>query len=180
MTRDQQVLYLAAALLLSWSESASAAVTVSSGASNVSLLDQTNTVFAFPTISNANELVSISAGSVNYPEGGTLTINVHYVGGTTAQIYSNTFPTFPSTFGFALSSLSNLSFTAGDIDQLIFRTNYAVIPGSGTIPANTTFTFNTLSAAVPEPATWAMMVAGFGAIGISFRRRRRALLAKPS
>ena len=30
--------------------------------------------------------------------------------------------------------------------------------------------------AVPEPATWAMMLLGFGAIGYSLRRRRKALL----
>ena len=29
-------------------------------------------------------------------------------------------------------------------------------------------------AAVPEPATWAMMLIGFGAMGVSLRRRRRA------
>jgi hypothetical protein len=29
-------------------------------------------------------------------------------------------------------------------------------------------------AAVPEPATWAMMIGGFGLIGLSMRRRRRA------
>ncbi|HEV2044556.1 MAG TPA: PEPxxWA-CTERM sorting domain-containing protein, partial [Sphingomicrobium sp.] len=27
---------------------------------------------------------------------------------------------------------------------------------------------------VPEPATWAMMLVGFGAIGIGMRRRRRS------
>lgn len=30
-----------------------------------------------------------------------------------------------------------------------------------------------VTAAVPEPATWAMMLLGFGAIGVSLRRRRR-------
>ena len=30
------------------------------------------------------------------------------------------------------------------------------------------------NSAVPEPATWAMMLIGFGAIGVSLRRRRRA------
>ena len=29
---------------------------------------------------------------------------------------------------------------------------------------------------VPEPATWAMMLLGFGAVGFSMRRRRRALM----
>jgi hypothetical protein len=33
-------------------------------------------------------------------------------------------------------------------------------------------------AAVPEPATWAMMLLGFGAIGVSMRRRRRVPLAQ--
>ncbi len=29
--------------------------------------------------------------------------------------------------------------------------------------------------AVPEPATWAMMIAGFGAVGVAMRRRQRAV-----
>ena len=32
------------------------------------------------------------------------------------------------------------------------------------------------SGAVPEPATWAMMLLGFGAVGVSMRRRRRTVL----
>jgi len=43
------------------------------------------------------------------------------------------------------------------------------------------FTINILSAAptpsVPEPATWAMMIAGFGAMGAALRRRRDPALA---
>ena len=37
-------------------------------------------------------------------------------------------------------------------------------------------TFKDVSA-VPEPASWAMMIAGFGAVGASMRRRRRAWAA---
>jgi hypothetical protein len=33
----------------------------------------------------------------------------------------------------------------------------------------------TIATAVPEPATWAMMLLGFGAIGASMRRRRRVI-----
>jgi hypothetical protein len=34
------------------------------------------------------------------------------------------------------------------------------------------------SAAVPEPATWAMMLLGFGGIGVAMRRRRKPALAQ--
>jgi hypothetical protein len=33
-------------------------------------------------------------------------------------------------------------------------------------------------AAVPEPATWAMMLLGFGAMGLVIRRRRQPVLAQ--
>jgi hypothetical protein len=41
--------------------------------------------------------------------------------------------------------------------------------GNGTFSGNLFFT----PVAVPEPATWAMMLAGFGAIGFTMRRRRK-------
>jgi hypothetical protein len=34
-----------------------------------------------------------------------------------------------------------------------------------------------LAAAVPEPSTWAMLVAGFGLVGVSIRRRRGLVLS---
>lgn len=37
---------------------------------------------------------------------------------------------------------------------------------------------DSLNAAVPEPGTWAMMLIGFGAVGVSMRRRKPALLAQ--
>lgn len=35
------------------------------------------------------------------------------------------------------------------------------------------FSFSDVTGAVPEPATWAMMLIGFGGMGIAFRRKRR-------
>ena len=32
--------------------------------------------------------------------------------------------------------------------------------------------------AVPEPATWAMMLLGFGAVGFAMRRRRQPVMAQ--
>jgi PEP-CTERM motif len=37
-----------------------------------------------------------------------------------------------------------------------------------------THTDGTFTTAVPEPATWAMMLAGFGGLGAAMRRRRVA------
>lgn len=42
--------------------------------------------------------------------------------------------------------------------------------------ANFRVTGNLVGAAVPEPATWALMLLGFGAVGGSLRRRRQAVL----
>ena len=39
--------------------------------------------------------------------------------------------------------------------------------------ANITFSIREIAQGVPEPATWAMMLIGFGAMGVSLRRRRR-------
>lgn len=61
--------------------------------------------------------------------------------------------------------------------------------GTGTVPSGPTPTLTTPPtptptgtvptpvAPVPEPATWLMMIAGFGAVGTAMRRRRRAVLA---
>lgn len=52
-------------------------------------------------------------------------------------------------------------------------------PGLNTALANKSIWFNVNlepvppTSAVPEPATWAMMIAGFGLIGVTLRRRRR-------
>lgn len=44
---------------------------------------------------------------------------------------------------------------------------------SGACDTNFRFTATTPGAAVPEPAAWAMMIAGFGVVGSAMRRRAR-------
>ncbi|WP_419815498.1 PEPxxWA-CTERM sorting domain-containing protein [Glacieibacterium sp.] len=43
--------------------------------------------------------------------------------------------------------------------------------------SNRAFEIDNISAAVPEPATWAMLLGGFAMVGVSARRRSRALAA---
>jgi hypothetical protein len=47
-------------------------------------------------------------------------------------------------------------------------------PASGALTGNVTI----LAAPVPEAATWAMMILGFGAMGVMIRRRRRTVLSQ--
>lgn len=77
-------------------------------------------------------------------------------------------PNGENKFAFAAlngESITNLSYnivggTAGSIRQVRIASADAGVP------------------AVPEPATWAMMLFGFGAVGFSMRRRRQPLLAQ--
>jgi hypothetical protein len=48
----------------------------------------------------------------------------------------------------------------------------------GTSTGEGSFGGNVAFAAVPEPATWAMMLLGYGAVGFSMRRRRRPALVQ--
>ena len=42
---------------------------------------------------------------------------------------------------------------------------------------NYDITFSTLGGGVPEPASWALMLVGFGGLGMAMRRRRAVALA---
>lgn len=59
------------------------------------------------------------------------------------------------------ATLSSLGLTAG---EYIYKA-----------PSGDTVTFN--MGAVPEPATWAMMIVGFGCVGFALRRQRKARVA---
>ena len=65
-----------------------------------------------------------------------------------------------------LASVANLPITAGVLNHLI-------VSGVSTNPSSYagTLTF-TPTAAVPEPATWALMIIGFGATGMRLRLRK--------
>lgn len=64
---------------------------------------------------------------------------------------------------------SRLSFTS---DSLFFNFEGLSIQASDRISANVAF----VTSAVPEPATWAMMLLGFGAVGSAMRRRQKAAM----
>jgi hypothetical protein len=63
------------------------------------------------------------------------------------------------------AGLSGFQLFAGAVNELIIEGTST----GGSYGGNITFT----PAAVPEPATWGMMLAGFGALGFAMRRRQQ-------
>lgn len=53
--------------------------------------------------------------------------------------------------------------------------NNGTVDIRGGPPSRLTLNFNGTINAVPEPATWAMMILGFGLVGVGIRRRRGAV-----
>lgn len=80
-------------------------------------------------------------------------------------------------------SVATLTVTANGGTQ-IFNYDYGFAPGSATVGFGINrlgvadnFTFDGLAnAPVPEPATWALMIGGFGLAGAAARSRRRGLV----
>lgn len=69
--------------------------------------------------------------------------------------------------GSILAPYASVSFSNGSLDGTLIAQS---VSGSGTYKINS---FTGTIAAVPEPQTWAMMMAGLGMLGIVLRRRRR-------
>lgn len=56
------------------------------------------------------------------------------------------------------------------------RGSYAYVGGKALLTTGVTFT-PVATGAVPEPAAWALMVGGFGVVGVASRRRRKLVVA---
>jgi hypothetical protein len=69
---------------------------------------------------------------------------------------------------FEVAFINNVPIVAGELNRLVVT---GVSRGNGAYGGQATFT----PAAVPEPATWAMMIMGFGVVGYAMRRRRTAV-----
>lgn len=65
-------------------------------------------------------------------------------------------------------------FTATSVNQ---KLSFLAVGAPNGLPPVALLDNVSVRAAVPEPATWAMMLVGFGAIGLNIRRRRRSILA---
>ena len=126
---------------------------------NVSTLSQT-----FNTVAGATYFLSFNAGAFG-PSGQQQTFSYSFTGfapifATVANNnnFDTTFQTFTQSF-VATGGPTTLSFT---------------LAGQPTASQDGFLDSISLTGAVPEPATWAMMLMGFGMIGAGVRSRRRS------
>jgi hypothetical protein len=122
-------------------------------------------------------------------------------GGQTAWfnffVAPNALGTFSATVAtFPVSTVTLLELLTGGTSSTVGGTSLITTPGTqltyGNLTANTWYTFrytanmstagsisgNATFYPVPEPGTWALMLLGFGGIGLAMRRRRRPALAQ--
>jgi hypothetical protein len=148
----------------------------------------------------ADQRANLSNGAgftAGYHSGGTISNgplfnivnpNEPHTGPLTFQIVLNTnAPNWTAEFflnGVQQTFATTGGQTSGTVNQLIYATNpgplseFGISLDGGSVPSSATFSNISLVdqqvQGVPEPSTWAMMVAGFAGLGIlSYRRTRR-------
>ena len=98
------------------------------------------------------------------------TLVIHQVGGPDITIIPGTLSFPDAANGDQVSPGTNGLFQVTGTDGQTF-TGITLTSGSNS------FEIDNLAIAVPEPATWAMMIMGLGAMGMALRTRRRTAAA---
>ena len=112
-----------------------------------------------------------------------------FVGNASPTGGNGTYYTLPSTLNLSINGGALLNFTNATNDN--FAINWRAFTTTFVATGATTLAFSngtpaadnmlglddvTLTGAVPEPATWTMLIVGFGLVGYSARRRTRTLV----
>ena len=202
------MLALASTIALAAASAANAAVTIGAGStisvtgnvianptnqdiSQATSLDFTNSLYT-PSLGVAGPVSSYSgtgsfAGDICLGSCGTIQDILSLAVGP--QSIPNFFllsgGTGPASISFSLDGISSIVRTPGFLDVTatgtLSATGFDSTPGLfrfSTQGGGNLVTFSATTTAVPEPATWALMLLGFGGIGMAMRRRRRPALAQ--
>ncbi|MDO6413206.1 PEPxxWA-CTERM sorting domain-containing protein [Sphingomonas sp. BIUV-7] len=130
-------------------------------------LDNSVRIFSIGGSSNLGNADTINIYNSATQNVSTLVDSVTY-SGTTAGISRNR-PNATGTVGNALFVNSSV----GDV----YGSAYAAGAGTSDLGNPGEYAFGATAAAVPEPASWAMMIGGFGVVGAGMRRRRAVTTA---
>ena len=176
---------------------AALAMALSAGSANALSIVTFDSLSGGQVSSYTEDGVSLASGNTNH-----FHVTADGSGGKAAEFYQS--DGFPFTFSFsggsfALKSIDFLSFSNGI--QAVFTSSSGavqIVGSAGTVKFGggfndiTSFVLSSanggidrsfvidnvkLTGAVPEPATWVMMLLGFGAMGVSMRRHRKPLPA---
>ena len=110
-------------------------------------------------------------------------IGFDFAGIDVSSVAANDDPATPSNLDLGLVTFNGVAFNPGVTGRLEYRNIFAaLLPTDNEIVVNGTTAGHAAfagtlafapSAAIPEPGTWAMLLAGFGIVGYSLRRRRK-------
>ena len=129
---------------------------------NTTVMSGNSFEVTFPTIDNADELLSISEGAAEGGESGSFTLLADYSGDTQQTVYASG-P--KGVLYIPYDTVTDKTFTEGSIDGLTFEiTGYGNVQS---LPVGTVFTFEV----APEPGTLSLVAAGAGGLWLAARRR---------
>ena len=165
------------------------ALALGSAASAAVVIDSSTMVTSGPTTVANVTTIGFTEANLNSP---TFTENLVFTN-SLAGLYSLTLTTSSPAIDFTSAVLTGLGGPYGLVEVADDGiTEFWSLPSVANLGASQyTLTINgnnsgagslggsiTIRPAVPEPATWAMLLIGFGAVGFAMRRRRQPVLAQ--
>lgn len=146
---------------------------------------QLDLTFSATTNDSVLRTIYLYVTDTGFVSSGAYTLSLGGTGGTvTGQAYggtNNTALSLANLFG-AIGPLSGGAYSGSSSGSFVASANPYALTLGATITRSSAGTstgdLNLTVGAVPEPATWAMMLLGFGGIGMTMRRRRRPLLSQ--
>lgn len=126
-----------------------------------------------PTAANGSVFITFAAPTSSfYHFSATFNVQDIHASGTNIFFRQQAGVAPATFFGFGSLSLGNPTFTySGDTFLNAGDVLSTVINRQGNYGSDSTGENFTVSSFIPEPASWAMMVAGFGLVGVAARRR---------
>jgi hypothetical protein len=148
---------------------ANTAVDITNGFASISDATPKDADF-FSLVINPDEAFTTLDFSLQFLEATDFTIDFALVGGVTGTLGTLT-QNSDRLFDFLISGTDGEVFdsvtitSSGSPIKLVKQVSFELAQGGGGTDPDT--------GAVPEPGTWAMMLLGFGGMGVAMRRRRR-------